>query len=353
MTAKRLVYFENWMNPIAETTLAAAPGVDLVRLRYDDPVEKNKALMATAHGYQISPGTELRKPWYADAAFLAECPNLLAISSTGAGYDVVDVSACTDLGIAVCNQSGTNHVSVAEHAVGMMLSLAKRLGFYSAFMRQTQLQSRFGFPTSELSGKTIGIIGLGAIGTATARILNAAFGATVLAYDPYLSEEQVAERGGSKVELAALLAGSDIVSVHCPLTSETRGMIGRDEFVRMKRSAFFITTARGGVHDEPALIEALASGMIAGAGVDVFDVEPPRHDNPLLGFDTVVATPHIAGLTVEAMARMAEGAALQWIQILSGERPPRLVNPAVWPAYTRRWQRVIGQPLPAHEVAHV
>jgi D-3-phosphoglycerate dehydrogenase len=214
------------------------------------------------------------------------------------------------------------------------------------------LQSRFGFPTSELSGKTVGIVGLGAIGTATSRILGAAFGTTVLAYDPYLDAGQIAERGAVKVDLADLLARSDVVSLHCPLTAETRGLIGRDAFARMKPSAFFVTTARGGVHDEQALVAALTNGQIAGAGVDVFDVEPPRNDNPLLGFDNVVATPHTAGLTVEAMARMAHGAALQWIQILSGERPPRLVNPAVWPTYASRWRDVLGQPHPTFETAN-
>jgi D-3-phosphoglycerate dehydrogenase len=347
MTAFRLAYFENWIDPVAEDILRDASGIELVRLSYSDPVSRNKAIMATVHGYQISPGTEIRDPWRADSTFLADCPHLLAICSTGAGYDVINVTECTRLGIAVCNQSGTNHISVAEHAIGMMLSLAKRLNFFSAFMARTQLESRFGHPTTEMGGKTVGIVGIGAIGTATARIARAAFGAEIIAYDPYLSAAEISQRGAVKVDFAELLARSDFVSVHCPLADDTRAMFGMAEYKAMKPSAFFVSTARGGVHDETALIAALSSKMIAGAGVDVFEVEPPRHDHPLLAFDNVVATPHIAGLTVEAMERMAVGAARQWIQIFAGERPPRLVNPNVWPTYAQRWQSLTGEPLEA------
>jgi D-3-phosphoglycerate dehydrogenase len=259
MADKRLVYFENWIDPVAEDILRAAPGIELIRLSYDDPIEKNRAVMATAHGYQVSPGTEIRQPWRATKEFLANCPNLLAISVTGAGYDPVDDAECTRLGIAVCNQSGTNNLSVAEHALSLMLALAKRFGFFHNFMRREDAESRFGHPTSELFGKTVGIVGINAIGSTLAGMVTRAFDCTVLAYDPYLTAEQIAARGATKVELDELVRRSDYVSLHCPLNNETRGMIGAAQFAAMKPSAYFVTTARGGVHDEAALIAALRS----------------------------------------------------------------------------------------------
>src|SRR5262249_44669217 len=154
---------------------------------------------------------------------------------------------------------------------------------------------------SDLLGKTVGIIGIGHIGTRVAELCKGLLRMTVLAYDPYLSAAQVAARGGQKVELDELLSWSDFVTVHCPRNRETLGMVGRAQFERMKPTAFFINTARGGIHKEDDLVAALAAKRIAGAGVDVFLKEPPPPDHPLLAFANVIASPHIAGVTHEAM----------------------------------------------------
>jgi D-3-phosphoglycerate dehydrogenase len=152
----------------------------------------------------------------------------------------------------------------------------------------------------------------------------------------------MAERGAVKVELDELLRRADFVSINCPLDESTRGMIGAPEFALMQPHAYFITTARGHIHDERALAEALREKQIAGAGLDVWDKEPPPPDHPLLAFDNVVATPHTAGVTHEARANMGRIAAEQLIMTLDGKRPPRIVNPQVWPVYAKRFAAAFG-----------
>src|SRR5947199_4584840 len=152
----------------------------------------------------------------------------------------------------------------------------------------------------------------------------------------------MAERGGEKVKLDELLRRSDYVSISCPLTKESRGMIGAREFALMQPHAYFITTARGFIHDEAALLEALNNRLIAGAGLDVWDKETPPPEHPLLAFDNVIASPHTAGVTREARANMGRSAAEQLIMSLDGKRPPRVVNPQVWPAYARRFEQFFG-----------
>jgi D-3-phosphoglycerate dehydrogenase len=164
----------------------------------------------------------------------------------------------------------------------------------------------------------------------------------VLAYDPYLSAETIAARNAVKVELDELLRRSDFVSANCPLTDETRGMFGAREFALMQPHAYFITSCRGFIHDEAALLAALKEKRIAGAGLDVWDKEPPGADHPLLQLDNVIATPHTAGLTPEARTKMGRIAAEQLLDCLDGKRPPRLVNPEVWPVYAERFARAFG-----------
>ncbi|MCC7276519.1 MAG: hydroxyacid dehydrogenase [Alphaproteobacteria bacterium] len=347
--ARRLAYFERWVDPVAEEMLRARPEIDLIRLAYADSGGDNAATMARAHGYQIAPRTELREPWFADASLLRRCPQLLAISSTGAGFDMVDVAACTAAGVIVCNQSGSNKEAVAEHALGLMLALAKNIGATDRALRRTAGLERFAYTGRELAGRTVGIVGIGQIGTRTAALCRGLFGMTVLAHDPYLSDAEVATRGAAKVPLDELLARADFVSVHCPRNEETFGMFGAAEFARMKPTAYFVNTARGGIHDESALAAALAGRRIAGAGLDVFLVEPPAPDHPLLAFENVIATPHIAGITEEALRNMAAAAAEQWITLFAGRVPPRLVNPAAWPLYSQRFEALLGirpDPLP-------
>lgn len=261
---KRLAYFEQWVDPVAEEILAARDDIELVLRRYADPDGDNEAVMARVHGYQIAPRTELREPWFGDGDLIRRCPQLLAISSTGAGFDMVDVAACTAAGVIVCNQSGANKEAVAEHALGLMLALAKNIGVTDRAMRRDQNLDRFAYTGRELRGRTVGIVGIGQIGTRTAELCRGLLGMTVLAHDPYLTAEQVAARGAAKVSLDELLARADFVSVHCPRNDETFGSFGAAQFAAMRPTAYFINTARGGIHDEVALEAALVAGRIAG-----------------------------------------------------------------------------------------
>ncbi len=339
---KRLAYFEQWVDPVAEEILAARDDIELVLRRYADPDGDNEAVMARVHGYQIAPRTELREPWFGDGDLIRRCPQLLAISSTGAGFDMVDVAACTAAGVIVCNQSGANKEAVAEHALGLMLALAKNIGVTDRAMRRDQNLDRFAYTGRELRGRTVGIVGIGQIGTRTAELCRGLLGMTVLAHDPYLTAEQVAARGAAKVSLDELLARADFVSVHCPRNDETFGSFGAAQFAAMRPTAYFINTARGGIHDEVALEAALVAGRIAGAGLDVFLKEPPDPAHPLLRLPNVIATPHIAGITEESLRNMAAAAAEQWIELFQGRVPPRVVNPEAWPGYSRRFEELIG-----------
>jgi D-3-phosphoglycerate dehydrogenase len=322
----------------------------MFRRAFDGPLDDNWTDMSRAHGYHACARTEMREPWFPDAKLLAKAPNLLAVCSLGAGYDVIDVEACTKAGILVCNQSGANKEAVAEHAVGLMLAISKKIMETDRAMRKTDNIERFRYVGTELLGKTIGIVGLGNIGSRVAEICKAAFRMTVLAYDPYLSTEKIAARHAEKVELKELLQRADYVTLHCPRTKETFDMIGYDELCLMKPTAFFINTSRGGTYKEPDLARALQERKIAGAGIDVFLDEPPPTTHPLMAFDNVILTPHNAGSTREAHENVAIYASDQWIDIFDGKVPPRLINRAAWPKYSERFQKILGfKPEPLRE----
>jgi D-3-phosphoglycerate dehydrogenase len=204
------------------------------------------------------------------------------------------------------------------------------------------MRDRAAFIGNDVQGRTIGVVGFGNVGRRVAELCRGLFGMQVIAFDPYLDADTIAARGAAKVTLDELLQHADFVSVNCPLDDGTRGMIGAREFALMQPHAYFITTARGFIHDERALAEALRSKQIAGAGIDVWDKEPPPPDHPLLQFDNVIASPHTAGVTREARANMGRIAAEQLIMTLDGKRPPRIVNPQVWPAYARRFEQTFG-----------
>ena len=344
---KNLIVFEKFADPVAERTLAARPDINLVRLRYAGNEAEGWAEFSRTHGYQIGSRVELREPWFGDGRLIAKSSNLLAICSMGAGYDVIDVDACTKAGIIVCNQSGTNKEAVAEHALGFMLVLSKKIAQADRAMRREKNLDRFLFTGNDLLGKTVGIIGIGHIGTRVSDLCRGLLRMTVLAYDPYLTAEQIAARGGTKVELNELLERSDYVTMHCPRTKETFGLMGLEQFSRMKPSAYFINTSRGGTCKEDDLAEALRQKKIAGAGIDVFLEEPPPTDHPLMAFDNVVVTPHHAGATHETLENMSRATAEQWIDILDGKVPPRLINPEAWPKYSQRFAAVLGsKPAP-------
>jgi D-3-phosphoglycerate dehydrogenase len=224
----------------------------------------------------------------------------------------------------------------------MLITLSKRIIQADRALRREANVNRNALMGREVQGKTIGIVGLGNVGRRIAALCKGLLGMNVLAYDPYLSATEMAERGGEKVELEELLRRSDYVSISCPLTKQSRGMIGSREFAAMQPHAYFITTARGFIHDEAALEDALRNKRIAGAGLDVWAKEPPPPDHPLLQFDNVLASPHTAGVTKEARENMATIAAEQMLDMLDGKRPPRLINPEAWPAYVKRFEQAFG-----------
>jgi D-3-phosphoglycerate dehydrogenase len=224
----------------------------------------------------------------------------------------------------------------------MLLTLSKRIIEADRALRRDRNVNRNNLMGTEAQGRTIGIVGIGHVGRRIAELCKGLLGMKVLAYDPYLSADEIASRGAEKVELDALMRRSDYVSINCPLTKESRGMIGTREFALMQPHAYFITTARGFIHDEAALLQALRDKRIAGAGLDVWSKEPPPPEHPLLQFDNVLASPHTAGVTREARENMGRIAAEQILGALDGKRPPRIINPEVWPHYSKRFAGAFG-----------
>ncbi len=296
--------------------------------------------LANAHVYHVSSAKDdLPAPWFVGAALLQRCPHLLAVSAYGAGFDTVDADACTRAGVAVMNQAGSNASAVAEHTLGLMLGLSKRIAESDRRLRRGERFTRSEAKGFDLRGRTLGLVGIGHAGRCTAQ-LAAAFGMNIIAHDPFVDPAEIKRRGAEPAALDDLLRRADVVSLHCPLDATTKGMMSAVAFARMKAGALFISTARGGIHDEAALFDALKSGHLAGAGLDVWQVEPPPPDHPLLRLDKVLATHHTAGVTVESRKQMATMAASQIIGLAKGIRPPRLVNPEVWPVLLARLNRV-------------
>jgi D-3-phosphoglycerate dehydrogenase len=335
-TRQRIFRFDLWQDAAFAEILGAAPEVELQTLPLDTPEKEAWAALAEASVYQVSSAKdELPRRWFATEELLARCPRLHCVSTYGAGYDTVDVAACTQAGVLVVNQSGSNATSVAEHTLGMTLDLAKRITESDRRLRTERGFAREEFMGREIGGKTFGIVGIGHVGTKVAALARA-FGMTVLACDPLLGAEEVARRGARQVALEELLERSDVVSIHCPRDATTTRMMDAAAFARMKPGALFITTARGGIHDEAALHAALRTGHLGGAGLDVWDEEPPPLDHELLALPNVIATFHTAGVTHESRRQMAVYAAEQILGLIRGARPPRLINPEAWVAWRRR-----------------
>src|ERR1700744_6473921 len=342
---KRVFYVKYLAHPIYSEILKARADVRLDRLENESTDDVAAPILAAAHVSQIGAARdELAPHFHVNADLLKRAQNLLLVSSNGAGFDPVDVDACTAAGVVVVNQSGGNANSVAEHAVGMLLTLSKRIREADSALRREANVNRNALMGTEAQGKTIGIVGLGNVGRRIAELCRGLLHMNVLAYDPYLTATEIAARGGEKVELDELLRRSDFVSISCPLTKDNRGMIGAREFALMQPHAYFITTARGFIHDEDALLGALRSKSFAGAGLDVWSKEPPQAHQPRRQFDNVLATPHTAGVTKEARENMGRIASEQRLDMLDGKRPPRIINPEVWPVYVKRFEKTFGFP---------
>lgn len=248
---------------------------------------------------------------------------LCIIANYGAGYDGVDTAAAAQCGIPVTNIPDTVTDATAELAIGLMLAVSRRIGEMNLRLRRETPATLFGMGRhmgATLRGRTLGIIGCGRIGSRTAKMARA-LGMRVIAYSRHGVPSDVAE----SMPLAELLANADVVSLHCPLTDETRGMIGAETFAAMKPGAILINTARGAIVDHAALTDALRSGQLFGAGLDVFP-EEPQIPAELLTMDNVVCTPHIGTNTAETRVQMADACAQQILDALAGKRPAHIVN---------------------------
>jgi D-3-phosphoglycerate dehydrogenase len=234
------------------------------------------------------------------AEVLAAGERLKVVGRAGVGVDNIDVGSAKQRGVAVLNAPGGNVISAAELTLGLMLALARHIARADASIRRGEWERRR-FQGTELYGKTLGLVGAGRIGSEVARRA-AGFEMRVLVCDPYLSRERARDLGAEEASLATLLERADIVSIHTPLTEETRGLIGAGELARMKPTAYLINAARGGVVDESALAAALEAGQLAGAALDVFEHEPPGECR-LLRFENVLAVPHLGAATREAQTR--------------------------------------------------
>lgn len=262
-----------------------------------------------------------------DAAIFEVAPQLRIVSKHGVGVDNIDVDAASDHGVPVIVASGANAVSVAEHAMALLFAVAKRIVQLDQSLREGRWDKP-DFEGRELAGSKMGLVAFGAIAQQTARLAKA-FGIDVVAYDPYGDDAVFETFGVARVDsLEGLLEDCPIVSLHCPLTEQTRSLINRDSLALMRSDAILINTARGGLIDEPALVEALGAGRIAGAGLDTFATEPPPKDHPFFASARVVLTPHIGGVTTAANARVGVEAAQGVVDYLAGRAlpPGRIVN---------------------------
>ncbi len=264
-------------------------------------------------------------------ALMDQAPKMRVIGRPGIGVDNVDLTAATERGICVVNTPDAPTEPVVEKVVGWIIMLAHQLGAADSVARVPGWSGRNRLLGNDLAGKTLGLVGLGRVGSRVAGICSNALRMRVLAFDPYASPERARQL---KIDLVPtldqLLPVVDFLSIHCPLTPETRGLIGEQELRAMKPTAYLVNSARFAVIDERALVQALRESWIAGAALDVFPCEPPPPDHPLLQMQNVVLAPHIGSFTREGNLRMLKETAEQVLMVFRGECPPNLVNPEVW-----------------------
>ena len=330
----RVARFAIAIDPVFDARMRETPGLELTLAPIPKSDEDVSRALAGAHIYHVSSArNEMAKYSFVTPRLLDRNPHVRVISTYGAGYDSVDVAACTERGVIVMNQAGANKHSVAEHTIALMLSVVHRLVESDRKLRTQRGFSREDLMGHEVRGMTLGLVGIGHVGRTVAAIARV-LGMEVIATDPYVEPAEIERRGARPVGLDDLIAKADVVSLHCPRDESTVNMMGAAQFARMKPGAYFISTARGGIHDEEALAQALRSGHLAGAGLDVWEPEPPPLDHPLLALRNVFATYHTAGVTFEARRNIAVMAAEQIVGLVRGEKPPRLVNPEAWPGFS-------------------
>ena len=265
------------------------------------------------------------------AAAIDAAPRLAVVSNHGTGTDKIAVAHAHACGIPVVSTPAANVRAVAEHTMMLMLAVARGTVRADAATRQSDWQHRYTVPMHSLYGKTLGIIGFGRTGQIVAQMARAGFGMKVVVWSPRVDEDEVAAHGAQRMDsLDALLAVADVVSLHRPLRPDTRHTIDTVALATMKSGAILINTSRGGLIDEPALVDALRAGKLFGAGLDVFEREPLPTFSPLATLPNVVLSPHQAGSTQEALADTASQCAAQVIDVLAGRQPEHMLDPSVW-----------------------
>lgn len=298
---KRVLVTDN-LAPEGVELLRATPGLEVIVRPRMSPEELREAI-ADVHALVVRSATTV------DAQAIEAARRLEVIGRAGTGVDNIDLQAATRRGVVVMNAPEANALSTAEHTISLLLALARNVPQACASLKAGRWEKKR-FLGSEVFGKTLGIVGLGRVGRAVAERARG-LGMRVVAYDPYISPEAALRLGVEMVGLEELLERSDYVSLHVPLTEETRGMLGAERLRRMRRGARLINCARGGLVDEEALRAALEDGHLAGAALDVFAQEPPPPDHPLLRMEQVICTPHLGASTAEAQANVARAIAEQ------------------------------------------
>ncbi len=290
----------------AELLLEAGFTVDVIDGRLSE--EELLACVADYEGIIVRSGTRISQ------AVLDQATKLKVVGRAGSGVDNIDVAAASRKGVVVMNTPGGNTVTTAEHAIAMTLSMARKIPQASATLRSGRWAKKE-FMGTEVTGKTMGVLGMGNIGTVVARRAMG-LGMRVLAFDPYLKESEARRIGVEPADLETVLAKSDFVTIHVPGGQDTHHLLNAERLALMKPGAHLINCARGGIVDEAALLDALNSGHLAGAALDVFEVEPPPADHPLLGHPNVVATPHLGASTTDAQINVAVAVAQQFVDYL-------------------------------------
>jgi D-3-phosphoglycerate dehydrogenase len=322
----------------------ASEGIDLLRAHHDvnERVGLTRDELCSIIGEYEA--LIVRSQVQVDAELIAAGTRLVVIGRAGVGVDNVDLDAATRAGIVVVNAPTGNTIAAAEHTLALLYGLARRIAPADASVRRGEW-NRAQFTGLELRGRTLGIVGLGKIGQAIA-VRARAMEMTVLGVDPYVTAEGAANHGVELVEFDEMLARADVVTVHVPLTRATRGLVGRDAIAKLKPGSIILNVARGGVVDEAAVADALRSGHLGGAGVDVFEHEPPT-DSPLLDAPNSLLTPHLGASTAEAHVLVSEEVAVQVLDVLAGRSARYAVNA---PLLTPETARALAPYLPLAEV---
>ena len=321
---------------IGLSVLAAAPHIAHVSFAEHQP-EIAPAQMAGANGVIVlTPKVTARS--------VSQSSDLIAVGRFGVGYDSVDVKACTAADVAVFITSGAVDRPVAEATVGWMIALTHQMRVKDNLVRLGGWDTRSHFMGSELRDRTLGLIGIGGIARMVLKLLENWGMQPPLVFDPFIDEAAATKAGARKVPLDELLRGSDFVSIHCPLTEQTRGLIGAAQLALMRPTAYLLNTARGGIVDEAALYDALKAGRLAGAALDCFAQEPVLTPPRLAELDNVLFAPHCIAWTNELFRDIGRTACQGMIDLSLGRKPRGVVNPEVFdkPSFQEKWRRVCG-----------